>query len=301
MSIESSSTSSRLEEFESHLRTARYAAAIQRRYLWIARRFVDYLGRKCIAVEAARAPECEDLLRSDLRSWRRRHGRNPRNIFEWRRRYRTATNVFLRLVHYVEMRRSLGFKLPDAKVSLINFASFLEQAVRHTLLLRWRWNGQQQNKTAHLSEWARRLSFVRGFARHWSAYDSQTEVPPSSLLPYRPGRAHPYLYSDDEVRHLLQAARQLPSAHGLRGPTYHCLLGLLAVTGLRISEARNLQTDDADLNEGILTIRGAKFGKSRLIPIHPSTRTVLSDYAIHGWEPRSGSEKHQAWAKQAAH
>jgi integrase/recombinase XerD len=100
------------------------------------------------------------------------------------------------------------------------------------------------------------------------------------LLPHRPGRAHPYLYSDDEVRKLLRAARQLPSTHGLRGPTYHGLLGLLAVTGLRISEARNLQTEDVDLKEGILTIRGAKFGKSRLVPIHPSTRKVLSDYAL---------------------
>lgn len=180
---------------------------------------------------------------------------------------------------YVEMRRSLGFKLLDAKMSLIKFASFLEQrgAAHITISLAMQW--AQQDKTARPAEWAKRLSFVRGFARHWSAHDSQTEVPPSSLLPHRPGRAHPYLYSDDEVRQLLKAARQLPSAHGLRGPTYHCLLGLLAVAGLRISEARNLETDDVDLNEGILTIRGAKFGKSRLVPIHPSTRTVLSDYA----------------------
>jgi hypothetical protein len=94
MSIQSSSTASRLEEFEIHLRTDRYAAAIQRRYLWIAQRFVDYLARKCIAVEAAHAPECEDFLRWELRSWRRRHGRDPRNVFEWRRRYKTAMNVF---------------------------------------------------------------------------------------------------------------------------------------------------------------------------------------------------------------
>ena len=60
-------------------------------------------------------------------------------------------------------------------------------------------------------------------------------------------------------------------------PTYYCLLGLLAVAGLRISEARNLETVDVDLKEGVLTIRGAKFGKSRLVPIHPSTRQVLSD------------------------
>ena len=78
---------------------------------------------------------------------------------------------------------------------------------------------------------------------------------------------------------LLQAARRLPSAHGLRGLTYYSLLGLLAVAGLRISEARNLQTEDVDLKKGVLTIRGTKFGKSRLVPIHPSTRKVLSDYA----------------------
>jgi integrase len=158
--------------------------------------------------------------------------------------------------NYVDMRRSLGFKLLEAKIALINFASFLEQrgAARITIALAMEW--AQQNKTARPAEWARRLSFVRGFARHWSAHDSQTEVPPCGLLPHRPGRAHPYLYSDDEVRQLLQAARQLPSAHGLRAPTYYCLLGLLAVAGLRISEARNLLTADVDLQEGILTIRG---------------------------------------------
>ena len=180
---------------------------------------------------------------------------------------------------YIEMRRGLGFKLLEAKVSLINFASFLKQrgAAHITISLSMEW--AQQDKTARPAEWARRLSFIRGFARHWSAHDPQTEVPPSGLLPHRPGRARPYLYSDDEVRKLLQAALQLPSVRGLRGPTYNCLLGLLAVTGLRISETRNLRTDDVDLNEGILTIRGTKFGKSRLVPIHPSTCTVLLDYA----------------------
>jgi integrase/recombinase XerD len=184
-----------------------------------------------------------------------------------------------RVEEYVELRRSLGFKLLEAKVGLIQFAAFLQQrrAARLTIALAMEW--AQQDKTARPAEWARRLSFVRGFARHWSAHDSQTEVPPSGLLPHRPGRAHPYLYRDDEVRKLLRTARQLPSTHGLRGRTYHCLLGLLAVTGLRISEARNLQTEDVDLKEGVLTIRGAKFGKSRLAPIHPSTCNVLSDYA----------------------
>jgi integrase/recombinase XerD len=181
--------------------------------------------------------------------------------------------------NYVELRRGLGFKLLDAKAALLRFASFLQgrRAPHITIALALEW--AQQDKTVRPAEWARRLGMVRGFARHWSAHDSRTEVPPCGRLPYRPGRARPYLYSNDEIRKLLQAARRLPSAHGLRGPTYYCLFGLLAVAGLRISEARNLQTEDADLKNGVLTIRGTKFGKSRLVPIHPSTRKALSDYA----------------------
>jgi len=180
---------------------------------------------------------------------------------------------------YVKMRRRLGFKLLATQVGLIDFASFLKQrhAAHITIALALEW--AQQDKTVQPAQWASRLSFVRGFARHWSADDPQTEIPPYGLLPHRLGRARPYLYSDDEIWQLLQVARQLPSVHGLRGLTYYCLLGLLAVAGLRISEALNLQTEDVDLKAGVLTIRGTKFGKSRLVPIHPSTRKVLSDYA----------------------
>jgi integrase/recombinase XerD len=183
-----------------------------------------------------------------------------------------------RIEEYVELRRSLGFKLLDAHVGLIRFASFLQQrcASHITIALAMEW--AQQDKTARPAEWAKRLSFVRGFARHWSAHDSQTEVPPSGLLPHRPGRAHPYLYSDDEVRQLLAAAKARLSIDPLRPWTYHCLFGLLAVTGLRLGEALNLCTEDLDQSEGVLTIRGAKFGKSRLVPLHASTRDVLADY-----------------------
>ena len=93
------------------------------------------------------------------------------------------------------------------------------------------------------------------------------------------GAGSPLLIQQRGDPELLQAARRLPIAHGLRAWTYYSLLGLLAVAGLRISEARNLQTEDVDLMKGLLTIRGTKFGKSRLVPIHPSTRKVLSDYA----------------------
>jgi integrase len=127
-------------------------------------------------------------------------------------------------------------------------------------------------------EWAARLTVVRGFARHWSATDPSTEVPPLGLLPHRPPRAKPYFYSDQEIRKLLKAAKGRPSIDPLRPWTYHCLFGLLAVTGLRLGEALNLRTKDMDWSEGVLTIRGAKFGKSRLVPLHASTCKVLADY-----------------------
>jgi integrase/recombinase XerD len=92
-------------------------------------------------------------------------------------------------------------------------------------------------------------------------------------------RARPYLYSEEEIRQLLKAARTLPSIYSLKPWTYYCLFGLLVVTGIRISEALNLQTKDIDWLEGVLTIHGTKFGKSRLVPLHASTRRVLAAYA----------------------
>jgi integrase/recombinase XerD len=182
---------------------------------------------------------------------------------------------------YLAMRRSLGFKLHDAGKGLLNFVSFLEQQassfVSTSLALKW----AQQPSSAQPAEWARRLSYVRGFSQYRSATDSRTEIPPWSLLPHRPKRAKPYLYKGEEIRHLLEAAFSLSPAGSLRPWTYHCLFGLLAVSGLRISEAIGLKTEDVDLSEGILTVRGTKFGKSRLVPLHASSQKVLFDYKRH--------------------
>jgi integrase len=176
---------------------------------------------------------------------------------------------------YIEMRRALGYKLRRAAPLLKNFVSFLEQQgssfITIPLALQWARN----NPEVRPAEWAQRLTIVRCFARHWSAIDPRTQIPPWGLLPHRPQRARPYLYSDKEVRRLLRAARRLG---GLRGPTYYCLFGLLCVTGMRISEALNLRSEDVDLAAGLLIVRGAKFGKSRLIPIHISTQKVFSEY-----------------------
>jgi len=179
---------------------------------------------------------------------------------------------------YLSLRRSLGFKLKKHSRFLREFALFLEQedAGRITTRLALQWATQPEH--IKQAEWAARLSVVRGFARYWSATDAATEIPPEGLLPFRPSRAKPYLYSDVQIQQLLEAAKNMPTTHSLQPWTYHCLFGLLAVTGLRISEALNLRSADVDWAEGILTIRDSKFGKSRLIPLHPSSIKVLSDY-----------------------
>jgi integrase/recombinase XerD len=182
---------------------------------------------------------------------------------------------------YLTLRRSLGFKLKKHSRFLEEFVAFLERegASRITSQLALQWATEPQH--IQQAEWAARLSVVRGFARYWSATEPMTEIPPEGLLPYRPCRAKPYLYSDDEIQQLLEAARNMPATHRLQPWTYHCLFGLLAVTGLRISEALNLRCTDVDWSEGVLTIHDAKFGKSRLIPLHASTLKNLSDYGGH--------------------
>jgi integrase/recombinase XerD len=180
---------------------------------------------------------------------------------------------------YLVMRRDLGFKLVQTERWLRNFATFMEgqgaSCITIELALQW----AVQPQSSHPSYGAKRLIALRCFARHRRATDPSTEVPAQGLLPYRPLRAKPYLYTEEEIQRLMAAAKTLPPRNGLRGWTYYCLLGLLAVTGLRISEALALKRDDVDLSGGLLTIREAKFAKSRLVPLHPSTQEVLRKYA----------------------
>jgi len=182
---------------------------------------------------------------------------------------------------YLSLRRGLGFKLQHAGKDLLDFVTFMEQHrashVTQALALAW----AQQPLNVQPAYWAQRLSVVRGFARHRSATDPRTQIPQPGLLPFHPKRARPYLYSVDEIKRLLGAALKMPCRYErseLRPWTYHCLFGLLSVSGLRLGEARNLELQDVDLKAAVLTIRGAKFGKSRLVPLHASTGKVLADY-----------------------
>jgi integrase/recombinase XerD len=101
------------------------------------------------------------------------------------------------------------------------------------------------------------------------------------LLPFQPKRARPYLYSNEEIENLLNAARHMPHRYqsgALLPWVYYCLFGLLSVSGLRLGEARNLELEDVELKAAVLTVRGAKFGKTRLVPLHDSTCKVLAEH-----------------------
>jgi integrase/recombinase XerD len=183
---------------------------------------------------------------------------------------------------YLALRRGLGFRLRAAGKALRKFVSFMEERratyITSALALEW----AQQPADARVATWAQKLTYVRVFARHRSATDPRTQIPPLGLLPYRPQRARPYL----EIRRLLRAALNMPrplhspyrKSRDLLPWLYYCLFGLLSVTGLRVSEACDLKLQDVDLRAAVLTIRGAKFGKDRLVPLHVSTRNVLAAY-----------------------
>jgi integrase len=177
---------------------------------------------------------------------------------------------------YLAIRRALGFKLERAGLLLADFVAHLEANEADTITTdaALAWATLPPNGA---SNWgAQRLSVVRSFARHLHAIDPTHEVPPPGLLPGRSHRATPYLYADRDIAALMAAARGLRAP--LRAATFETLVGLLAVTGLRIGEALRLDRDDVDLVNGVLVIRLSKFGKSREVPLHPSTVDALAAY-----------------------
>jgi integrase/recombinase XerD len=180
---------------------------------------------------------------------------------------------------YLALRRGLGYRLERLEETLRELVGFLKrrQAERVTTRLALEFATLRPALAAKTK--SQRLSAVRGFARYQIGEDPKAEVPPIGLLPR--GREHvkPYLYTDEEIRRLLAAALARDSLTIIQPWTYHCLLGLLAVTGMRVREVLNLECHDVDLAEGVLTVRKTKFGKTRLIPLHPSTIAVLRRYA----------------------
>lgn len=176
------------------------------------------------------------------------------------------------LERYVGMRQGLGHKYHGPARRLSDFVTFMEardaETITTALAMEW------VTSIGRQPSWSIRLTDVRCFAQHLAHFDPLTEVPPRDAVPPA-RRAKPYIYSDAEINGLLAAALSLPPANALRRWTYHCLFGLIAVAGLRHSEALDLCRDDVDLDQGVLTVRESKFGKTRLVPLHATTVAVL--------------------------
>src|ERR1035437_9020804 len=183
------------------------------------------------------------------------------------------------LKDYLSLRQSLGFKMKDAGKALPKFVAFLDrrgiQSITAKLAVQW----AAEPQTAKQGYRAQRLSMVRGLAKYLSGIDPRTEIPPPGVLPYGGNRRRkPHIYTEDEIRRLLKGTRATNLARQIRAKTFATLFGLLAVTGMRLSECLNLDDADVDLAEGVLTIRGTKWRKSRLVPIHSSTVHKLALY-----------------------
>lgn len=187
------------------------------------------------------------------------------------------------LSDYLKLRRSLGHDLAGPGRVLPRFVAYLDARDAPTITieaaLAW---CQQVPGPAHpgraSSVGSARMTAVRGFARYLSGIDADTQVPPLGLMPYRTGWTPPFIYSTAQIEALLDAART-QIQHPLQSATYQTLIGLLAVSGLRIGEALKLDRGDIDWDRGVLLIRESKFGKTRLVPLHTSSTAALAGYA----------------------
>jgi integrase len=190
------------------------------------------------------------------------------------------TTMSSKVESYLAYRRGLGYQLKIEGLLLRHFAIFADAEGHRSpltteLAVRW----ARQPTDCDPLYWARRLEVVRCFARHLAATEPRTEIPPRRLFGPAHRRTQPHIYTVAEVSALMAAADRLGPTGGVRPRTYQTLIGLLVATGLRISEALRLTRGDADLADGVLTIRETKFGKSRLVPLHPTTTAALVAYA----------------------
>lgn len=180
---------------------------------------------------------------------------------------------------YLAQKRALGFALRTQGPQLLQFARYADRQNHRcvlTLKLAVRWARLPRNTSPRC--WAHRLKILRPFVKFRAAFDPRTEIPPSRYLGVGYQRTTPYIYSATEMRALIRGAQRLPPPGGLRSLTYATLIGLLACTGLRISEALRLRQADVNLDQGVIRVHRSKLQQSRLIPLHPSAVRAVQRY-----------------------
>jgi integrase/recombinase XerD len=183
------------------------------------------------------------------------------------------------LEEYLALRRALGHELAEARRLLPRFLTHLDaigaQTITVEAALGW---VQLRDADPSSSVWLRRMTAVRGFARHMSGIDPATQVPPLGLVTFRQRWRPPFIYAPTDVEALL-AEVPLVIPTPLRCATFQTMIGLLAATGMRVSEVIALERSHIDWDDGVLRVLASKFGKSREIPLHPTVVGALAAYA----------------------
>jgi len=176
---------------------------------------------------------------------------------------------------YLALRRAAGFEMASAEYLLDSYAIFAtgrnETHVRTQTGIEWAVHGPS------VAQRDARLKTICRFARHLRVEDDRHELPPANYFGCRKTRRMPYIYSSNEISHLLEAAGLGPRGT-MRAQTYATLIALLASTGLRVSEALKLRF--SDITDDGLVIRDTKFRKTRLVPLHDTTAAGLQRYLI---------------------
>lgn len=193
----------------------------------------------------------------------------------------TRINLQTRVDDYLTERRRLGYKLHARDTLLASFVQYVASR-RHrgplTADLMADWARQDKWNRGTPGTWAVRLALLRHFVRYLKQFEPATEVPDKLIFGGKPGRLAPHIYREDEMVELLAATRHLGPRGSLRPITFETLFGLMASTGMRVSEAIHLRDADVDLKHGMLIVRQTKFAKSRQLPLHPSTVAALEHY-----------------------
>jgi len=178
---------------------------------------------------------------------------------------------------YLRLRRALGFKLKEDGHLLHRLIAHVEAAGASTLTSELAIGWARRPEGVHPNQWAKRLRVARGFAGYLQTIDPAAEIPPPDVFPTRKQRATPYPFSEHDICRLLAETRRL--SRPLRAASYEALLGLLAVSGMRVGEAIALGREDVDLDAGLITVRHAKHDRVRLVPLRHTTTEALRRYA----------------------
>ncbi len=180
---------------------------------------------------------------------------------------------------YVRYKQSLGYQLKVESQELKRFAKYT-RGINHTGSLTVDLAMQWAVLDGGFSRWymARRLETIHTFAIYAACVDPEAQVPPTGAFGKCHGRVTPYIYSEEEILKLMNGAARLFSPDGIRCMTVAVAIGLLWATGIRVSELINLTTKDVNWRQRYLYVRNTKFGKDRLVPLHPTVLEPLKDY-----------------------